>query len=100
MTQLAVTSRSLRISTQVSGVRRQAVARAARMAARAARPDRPGPDRGPAEPARPTPAPSRLAPELRRERTADAPDGEDAPLSEIEIRRLQAEKHATLFKKD
>jgi hypothetical protein len=84
----------------ISSVRRQAVARAARMATRAARPDRPGPDRRPAEPARPTSAPSRLAPELRRERAAEAPAGEDAPLSETEIRRLQTEKHATLFKKD
>ena len=84
----------------VSSVRRQTAARAARMETRAARPDRPEPKPHPAEPARSTPASFRLAPELRRERAAQAPAGEDAPLSETEIRRLQAEKHATLFKKD
>jgi hypothetical protein len=84
----------------ISSVRRQAAARAARIAARAARLDRPEPDRRPVQPIRSTPASFRLAPELRREGAAKAPDGEDAPLSETEIRRLQAEKHATLFKKD
>ncbi|KMO35578.1 hypothetical protein [Methylobacterium aquaticum] len=84
----------------ISSVRRQTAARAARMAARAARPDRPEFSQRPAEPARPAFAPSRLAPELLHERAAEAPAGEDAPLSETEIRRLQAEKHATLFKKD
>jgi hypothetical protein len=91
----------------ISSVRRQAVAREARMAARAARSDRPPPARALTELANPAPPPSRLAPELSRDhpslgssREARAPSTSEAPLSEAEIRRLQAEKHSHLFKKD
>lgn len=91
----------------ISSVRRQAAARAARMAARAARLDRPEPARALTDPSTSAPRPSRLAPELSRDhptlrssREARAPTNSDAPLSEAEIRRLQAEKHSHLFKKD
>ncbi|GAA0273094.1 hypothetical protein LNAOJCKE_4626 [Methylorubrum aminovorans] len=91
----------------ISSVRRQAAAREARMAARAARLDRPEPARALTDPSTPAPPPSRLAPELSRDhpprrpnREVPAQAGSDAPLSEAEIRRLQAEKHSHLFKKD
>lgn len=91
----------------ISSVRRQAAAREARMAARAARPDRSEPARALTDLPNPAPRPSQLAPELSRDHPAlpsnceaPAPTGSDAPLSEAEIRRLQAEKHSHLFKKD
>jgi hypothetical protein len=84
----------------ISSVRRQAAARAARAATRAARPDRPEPARQSAPRIGATPPSSRLAPELRPGRDAHAPASAEVPLSESEIRRLQAEKHRHLFKKD
>lgn len=84
----------------ISSVRRQAAARAARMAARTARPDRPEPARPLTDRPIPAPSPSRLAPELHPKREASAPSALEAPLSEAEIRRLQAERHSHLFKKD
>lgn len=84
----------------ISSVRRQAAARAARAAARAARPDRPEP--APSPPSRTGSAPpsTRLAPELRPDRAPPAPAPAEAPLTEAEIRRMQAERHSHLFKKD
>ncbi|KNY19628.1 hypothetical protein [Methylobacterium sp. ARG-1] len=84
----------------ISSVRRQTAARAAKAAARVARPDRPDPARPPATQTSSDPRPSRLAPELRPDRDAPTPSTADAPLTEVEIRRLQAEKHNHLFKKD
>ncbi|MDQ0547548.1 hypothetical protein QO001_006507 [Methylobacterium brachiatum] len=84
----------------ISSVRRQMRRRADRQAAREARADVPS---GSAPPARRPAHPSagdrpRLAPELQpREPT---PITEDAPLSEAEIRKLQAERHGHLFNKD
>lgn len=84
----------------ISSVRRQAAARAARAAKQAARPDRPTSPRSVPAPTGSTPRSSRLAPELRADRDTPAPSAADAPLTEAEIRRLQAEKHSHLFKKD
>ena len=84
----------------ISSVRRQAAARAAKTAARASHPDRPDPAPSPTSQIIANPRPSRLAPELRPDRDAPVPAPADAPLTEAEIRRLQAEKHSHLFKKD
>ncbi|MBD8908698.1 MULTISPECIES: hypothetical protein [Methylobacteriaceae] len=84
----------------ISSVRRQAAARAAKAEARAARPDRPTPPHSVPPPTGSTPRASRLALELRPDRETPAPSATDAPLTEVEIRRLQAEKHSHLFKKD
>lgn len=84
----------------ISSVRRQAAARAAKAEARAARPDRPTSTQSVPAPTGSTPRSSRLAPELRLDRETPAPAAADAPLTEAEIRRLQAEKHSHLFKKD
>lgn len=84
----------------ISSVRRQAAARAARTAARAARPDRPASPQSVPPSTGATPWSSRLAPELRPDRETAAPSAADTPLTEAEIRRLQAEKHSHLFKKD
>ena len=84
----------------ISSVRRQAAAREARTAARAARPDRPASPQSEPIPTGSAQRPSRLAPELRPDRETPGPSASDAPLTEAEIRRLQAEKHSHLFKKD
>lgn len=83
----------------ISSVRRQAAARAARAEARAARPDRPTSSHPVPPPTGSTPRASRLAPELRPDRERPTPSAADAPLTEAEIRHLQAEKHSHLFKK-
>lgn len=84
----------------ISSVRRQTRRRADRQAAREARADVPS---GSTPPARRTVRPPvgdrpRLAAELQP--LESAPASEDAPLSEAEIRRLQAERHGHLFNKD
>lgn len=93
-----------RLTALIASVKRQAARHAAAEARRMTRLDLvrppavsvtrqdPPPDRAPAAP---TP---RLAPELQA-RPAPPPS-EDAPLSEAEIRRIQAERHSHLFKKD
>jgi hypothetical protein len=88
-----------RLIALVRHVEGQKARATARQAGRAERPDLPG---IPAPAAQPEPqAPPhkkpRLAPELQSRLTAVS---EEAPLSEAEIRRLQAEKHSHLFKKD
>lgn len=84
----------------ISSVRRQTRRRAARQAAREAREDVTGgyapAARRPARP--PTGDRPRLAPELQP--PEPTPIDDDAPLSEAEIRRLQAERHGHLFNKD
>lgn len=91
----------------ISSLRRQAAARAARAAVRAARPDRREPAASPSDRPNPAASSSRLAPELSRDppgpasqREAPAPAGSETPLGEAEIRRLQAERHSHLFRKD
>jgi hypothetical protein len=84
----------------ISSVRRQAAAREARTATRAARPDRPASPQSVPIPTGSAQRSSRLAPELSPDREPPGPSATDAPLTEAEIRRLQAEKHSHLFKKD
>ncbi|MGE8131206.1 hypothetical protein ACQKQD_29935 [Methylobacterium sp. NPDC080182] len=84
----------------ISSVRRQAATRAARAAKRTARPDRADPAPSPAAPTGSGAGPMRLAPELRPDRDTPAPTPADAPLTEAEIRQMQAERHSHLFKKD
>lgn len=84
----------------ISSIRRQAAARAARAAERAARPDRAALARPPAAPAGADPRLTWLAPELRPDRATPSPGPTDAPLTEAEIRQMQAERHSHLFKKD
>lgn len=84
----------------ISSVRRQAAARASRTAARAARPDRADPAPSPAASTGSRSRPTRLAPELRSGSDTPDPAPTDAPLTEAEIRQMQAERHAHLFKKD
>lgn len=83
----------------ISSIRRQAATRAVKTAARAARSDQPGLVPTPVAQAGLASRSSRLAPEFRPDRAEPAPAAED-PLTEVEIRRLQAEKHSHLFKKD
>jgi hypothetical protein len=84
----------------ISSVRRQTRRRAARQADREARDDLSGgaapPVRRPARP--PAGDRPRLAPELQPRQPT--PATEDAPPSEAEIRRLQAERHGHLFNED
>ena len=88
----------------ISSVRRQAVSRTVAQAIRAARSDRPGRASLRTNVLDITPSPSRLAPELRQDSGPPGPEAaaspEDTPLSEAEIRQLQADKHRHLFKKD
>ena len=84
----------------ISSVRRQAATRAARAAKRAARPDRAALAPLPATSTGSGPRPTRLAPELHPDRAIPEPGPTDAPLTEADIRRLQAERHSHLFKKD
>ena len=84
----------------ISSVRRQAAARASRTAARAARPARADPAPSPAASTGSRSRPTRLAPELRSGSDTPDPAPTDAPLTEAEIRQMQAERHAHLFKKD
>ncbi|MBX9752003.1 MAG: hypothetical protein K5Q68_20620 [Roseococcus sp.] len=84
----------------ISSVRRQAAARAAKAEARAARPDRSTSAQSVPPLTGAAPRSSRLAPELRADRGTPPPSATDAPLTEAEIRRMQAERHSHLFKKD
>ncbi|MGX9984668.1 hypothetical protein [Methylobacterium fujisawaense] len=92
-----------RLTALIASVKRQAARHAAAAARRKTRPDLRAltvstARREPPPESTPSPAASRLAPELR-DRPAPPP-GDDAPLSEAEIRRIQAERHSHLFKKD
>ncbi|ACS39711.1 MULTISPECIES: hypothetical protein [Methylorubrum] len=90
-----------RLIALVRHVEGQQVRAATRQAERAGRPDltgtlAPAPATQP-EPQAPPRGKPRLAPELQSRPPAAS---DEAPLSEAEIRRLQAEKHRHLFKKD
>ncbi|RYY10354.1 MAG: hypothetical protein EON55_16535 [Alphaproteobacteria bacterium] len=93
-----------RLTSLCASVKRQAARKAAAEARRLARPDlqrrsRPASAQGlPPPDLTPGASGSRLAPELQSRPTSPPPD--DAPLSEAEIRQLQADKHRHLFKKD
>jgi hypothetical protein len=93
-----------RLTALIASIKRQAARRAAAEARRGGRPDLAGPSavsttqRLPPPDLAPSAATSRLAPELQARRVP--PPGDDAPLSEAEIRRIQAERHSHLFKKD
>ena len=93
-----------RLTSLCASVKRQAAQKAAAEARRLARLDLQRRStsaiaRGPAAPDLASDASgSRLAPELQPRSAPVPPD--DAPLSEAEIRQLQADKHRHLFKKD
>lgn len=92
-----------RLTALIASVKRQAARQAAAAARRGTRPDLPRPStpsvtRQDPPDAVPRTAVARLAPELQA-RPAPPP-GDDAPPSEAEIRRIQAERHSHLFKKD
>jgi len=92
-----------RLTALIASVKRQAARQAEAKARRRTRPDLPRPStpsvaRQGLPDAAPSPAAARLAPELQARPAA--PPGDDAPPSEAEIRRIQAERHSHLFKKD
>lgn len=87
-----------RLTALIASVKRQAAKRAEAEARRKARPDLPRPSVPRPPGLSPRAATSRLAPELQPR--SSPPPGDDAPLSEAEIRRMQAERHSHLFKKD
>lgn len=91
-----------RLTALIASVRRQAARRVVAEARRRARPDLPRAALT-TQQAPPSDLPlrstaSRLAPELQAPPVP--PPNDDAPLSEAEIRRIQAERHSHLFKKD